>query len=67
MKNKHAYWIHHAVKDENEVSGYKYLTACDCSECGYTANMEKKICPSCGAIMDVSSPKDAKVVRAEEK
>ena len=28
-----------------------YLPKCDCSECGYTSNQEKKVCPHCGAKM----------------
>jgi lipopolysaccharide biosynthesis regulator YciM len=58
---KHAYWIHHAVKDETQVDGYKYLMNCDCSNCGYAANLEKPVCPSCGAVMDEDAPKGSMV------
>ncbi|GEM_PF-2090402 len=54
----HGYWIHHRVKAEGSMSGYFYLSTCDCSVCGYTANMEKKVCHSCGAIMDLKAPEE---------
>ena len=59
MENKHGYWIHQRIKDDTAVSGFFYERKCNCSECGYEANMEKKICPHCGAIMDKEH--DAKV------
>ena len=46
------HWIHHTRPDENSVTGFVYLPQCDCSECGYTANMEKPTCPRCGAKMN---------------
>lgn len=45
------HWIHHTVKDDRFVDGVMYLPQCDCSECGYTCNQEKKVCPHCGAKM----------------
>jgi len=61
MSTKHGYWIHHAIKSESDISGYRFLPKCDCSNCGYTSTMEKKICPSCALIMDRSAPKDAMI------
>lgn len=49
---KHGYWIHEKVPNEQSVTGYIYKRECTCSECGSEVNMEKKICPYCGAIMD---------------
>lgn len=54
---KHAYWIHKKKEDKNSVSGFIYLRECTCSNCGYEANMEKPVCPSCQAIMDAAEPK----------
>ncbi len=59
MSEKHGYWLHHRQKDENMVGGWKYLMVCDCSQCGGTVNMEKGVCPYCGAIMDLEAPEDA--------
>ena len=64
MGTNHAYWIHHAYKTDEQISGYVFLPKCDCSSCGYTSTMEKKECPSCAAVMDRTAPKDAMV---EEK
>ena len=61
MVTKHAYWIHHAYKTDATLSGYLFLPQCDCPNCGYTSTMEKKICPSCGSVMDRTAPKDAMV------
>lgn len=49
--NTAPHWIHHTRKDENVIGGVVYLPQCDCSECGFTVNMEKAVCPHCGAIM----------------
>lgn len=59
MSEKHGYWLHHRVKDDNMVGGWKFLMKCDCSQCGGTANMEKDVCPYCGAVMDLEAPDDA--------
>ncbi len=67
MANLHAYWIHHARKTESTVTGYIFLPKCDCSNCGYTSTMEKSVCPSCGAAMDRTAPKDAMVVEDDDK
>ena len=32
--------------------GWYWERQCTCSSCGFQANMEKDICPRCGAIMD---------------
>ena len=45
------HWIHHKVEEEGYVGGYKYLPTCDCSECGFTSNIEHDVCPHCGAKM----------------
>ena len=45
------HWIHHKVEAEGYVGGYKYLPTCDCSECGFTSNIEHAVCPHCGAKM----------------
>ena len=49
---KHAYWIHKKIPNENATKGFFYSRECKCSACGYEANIEKKSCPSCKAIMD---------------
>lgn len=49
--NTAPHWIHHTRKDENVIGGVVYLPQCDCSECGFTVNMEKAVCPHCGAVM----------------
>lgn len=46
------HWIHHTKTDESVVGGIIYLPQCDCSVCGFTVNMEKKICPHCGSKME---------------
>lgn len=51
-ENKHGYWIHKKIEDSTSVTGYLYQRECKCSECGYQVNMEKQICPNCGAYMD---------------
>lgn len=51
-ENKHGYWIHEKIKDNTSVTGYLYQRECKCSECGYQVNMEKQVCPNCGAHMD---------------
>ena len=51
LKNSVPHWIHHSVDDANYIGGKKYLPACDCSECGYTSNVEHSVCPKCGAKM----------------
>lgn len=51
-ENKHVYWIHEKIQDSTSVTGYLYQRECKCSECGYQVNMEKQICPNCGAYMD---------------
>jgi rubrerythrin len=53
---KHSYWIHDKKKDESSLTGYLYLPHCKCGNCGYESNMEKPVCPSCGAIMDRHAP-----------
>jgi len=58
LGKKHGYWIHHKRETENSTSGFFYLPVCDCSVCGKTVNMEKKICPYCGAVMDETPPKE---------
>lgn len=58
MQEKHGYWIHHRVKDETIMGGWKYLPTCDCSNCRYTVNIEKNICPSCHAKMDLEAKDD---------
>lgn len=45
------YWIHEKRKDIRSVTGYVYRRDCKCSNCGYHSNMEKKICPQCGSLM----------------
>ena len=35
------HWIHHKVEAEGYIGGYKYLPQCDCSECGFTSNVEQ--------------------------
>lgn len=45
------HWIHHTVKSDKYIGGVIYLPQCDCSECGYTVNQEKDVCPHCGAKM----------------
>ena len=50
--NKHGYWIHEKIEDSTSITGYLYQRECKCSECGYQVNMEKQICPNCGAHMD---------------
>ncbi len=50
-----AYWIHEKVPYEHSVTGYIYSRQCTCSNCGYHANLEKPVCPSCHAVM-VSHP-----------
>ncbi len=52
---KHGYWIHERVEDTNSVTGYFYKRECTCSECGNQVNMEKPVCPYCGAVMDKQS------------
>ncbi len=56
--SRHAHWIHHKRPEADSLTGFFYLPGCDCSNCGYTANLEKKICPSCGAVMDEPSSDD---------
>ena len=51
-KTIHGYWIHDKVEDPSAISGFFYKRECKCSECDYQVNMEKKVCPNCGAIMD---------------
>ncbi len=51
-KTIHGYWIHEKVEDPTAISGFFYKRECKCSECDYQVNMEKKVCPNCGAIMD---------------
>lgn len=46
------HWIHKTVKDDSFVSGVRYLRECTCSECGYEANLEHRVCPHCGADMN---------------
>ncbi len=54
----HAYWIHHRRHSESYARGYYSLPVCDCSACGYTAGIEKPVCPSCRAVMDAPVPDD---------
>lgn len=51
IRNNTPHWIHHTKDDPNAVGGVLYLPMCDCSECGFTVNIEKKTCPHCGARM----------------
>lgn len=51
IRNNTPHWIHHTKEDPNVMGGLVYLPACDCSECGFTVNIEKKTCPHCGARM----------------
>lgn len=51
-ENKHGYWIHEKIEDSTSVTGYLYQRECKCSECGYQVNMEKQVCPNCGAYID---------------
>lgn len=51
IKKNTPHWIHHTKQDENVLGGLIYLPMCDCSECGFTVNIEKKTCPHCGARM----------------
>lgn len=46
------HWVHHTKTDDSVVGGIIYLPQCDCSVCGFTVNMEKKICPHCGSKME---------------
>ena len=52
----HAYWIHKKVESKKFVKGWYWERQCTCSSCGFQANMEKDICPRCGAIMDAKEP-----------
>ncbi len=45
------HWIHHKREDAASVSGFYWLPECECSECGFVVNMEKPVCPHCGANM----------------
>jgi len=57
-EQKHAYWIHHRRKSESYAKGYYSLPVCDCSNCGYTASIEKPVCPNCRSVMDLPLPED---------
>ena len=59
MARLRAYWIHDTRKAEGSLTGIFYLPSCTCSNCGYHANMEKKNCPSCNALMNATPPEDA--------
>lgn len=48
---KTGHWIHEKIENESSVTGFVYTRECTCSECGYKANIEKTICPHCGAKM----------------
>jgi hypothetical protein len=52
-----AYWIHEKREDPTSVNGFIYETACKCSACGYFTNLEKKVCPNCGAKMTAAPVK----------
>lgn len=54
---KHAYWIHAKIENESAINGFFYKRECTCSECGKECNMEKTVCPYCGAIMDKEEKK----------
>jgi len=56
---KTAYWIHEKRKDPASVNGFIYEAACKCSACGYRTNLEKKVCPNCGAVMTAPVPKES--------
>jgi uncharacterized OB-fold protein len=58
-KKKHAYWIHDRKEEDSSMTGYLYLPSCKCSNCGYHSTMEKKVCPECGCLMDLTAPADA--------
>jgi hypothetical protein len=58
MEEKHGYWIHHRTESDDAVGGFFYTRECDCSVCGKTSNLEKPVCPYCGAIMDQEAPGD---------
>ena len=45
------HWIHHTQEDPSFINGIRYLPICDCSECGFTVNAERKKCPHCGVEM----------------
>lgn len=56
LKKKIPHWIHHTRIDETNVNGMIYLPKCDCSECGYTVNFEKPVCPRCHVKMTKFAP-----------
>ena len=45
------HWIHEQVEDPSYIGGVRYLRNCRCSVCGNEVNMEKPVCPACGAKM----------------
>lgn len=51
VKKQPPHWIHHTKEDPRLIGGVIYLPSCDCSECGFTVNLEKKKCPHCGAVI----------------
>lgn len=51
MKDAIPHWIHDKREDPSSVTGFIYLPGCTCSSCGYHSNMEKPVCPHCGARM----------------
>ena len=50
--NTRPYWIHDTKEDPSLITGIRYLPGCTCYECGYHSNMEKPVCPQCGADMN---------------
>lgn len=46
-----AYWIQKKVPDNSYVSGYKLFPQSTCSNCGGEVNIQKPVCPYCGAKM----------------
>ena len=60
MKTNHGFWLHHIRSSRSSVNGFFFLRECDCSVCGYTVRMEKDLCPSCRAVMDLDVPESVK-------
>lgn len=55
---KHAYWMHAKIPSDDYVNGFYYSRKCSCSSCGYESNVEKPVCPECGAVMDKKTEED---------
>ena len=51
IKKKTAHWIHLRENDPRYTNGYKILSDCKCSACGFLVKREKEKCPHCGAVM----------------